>query len=100
MRSYDPRYSQGGLTNHIKDIEERSELVSKDRFTKTVCLFTEQNIEILLLLAEGLSAYQIGKKVGRSHRTVEKHIADMKMISECRNIPHLIAEAFRAGMIK
>lgn len=47
--------------------------------------------QIIALLADGLTSREIGNKLKLSHRTIEVHIAGLKMVYGAKNTTHLVA---------
>jgi len=60
---------------------------------------TEREIEILKLIAEGLSNKEIGDKLFIPHRTVDTHRTNLMKKLEVHNIAGLIRFAIRHGLI-
>ncbi|MBI1184914.1 response regulator [bacterium] len=61
---------------------------------------TEREIEILRLIAQGLSNKEIGDKLYISHRTVDTHRTNLMRKLDAKNIAALIRYAIRAGLIE
>lgn len=61
---------------------------------------TEKQKQILLLLSEGHTAVEIGAKIKRSKKTVEKHLEILRAVYGAKNSPHLIGIALRTGIIQ
>lgn len=59
---------------------------------------TEREIEILSLIAEGLSNKEIGDKIFISHRTVDTHRTNLMRKLDIHNIAGLIRFAIRNGL--
>lgn len=62
-------------------------------------LLTEREIEILKLIAEGLSNKEIGDKLFISHRTVDTHRTNLMKKLDVSNIAGLIRYAIKNGFI-
>lgn len=60
---------------------------------------TEREVEILRLLAEGLSNKEIGDKIFISHRTVDTHRTNLMKKLDVHNVAGLIRFAIRNGLI-
>jgi len=56
--------------------------------------------QTLLLIAEGLTSKEIGLKLGRSTRTVEKDKEILMTAYKAENTPHLVAIVLRKKIIK
>ena len=63
------------------------------------CEFSEREIEILLLICDGLSNQEIGDKLFISKRTVEKHRANILSKSNCKNTAGLVIYAIKNQII-
>ncbi len=63
------------------------------------CEFSEREIEILLLICDGLSNQEIGDKLFISKRTVEKHRANILAKSNCKNTAGLVIYAIKNQFI-
>jgi len=61
---------------------------------------TEREIEILKLIAQGLSNKEVGDKLFISHRTVDTHRTNLMRKLDAKNIAGLIRYAIRAGLIE
>lgn len=60
---------------------------------------SHRHVIILNMLSKGLKATAIGRTIGISDRTVEKHIERMKVKLGCKNTAHLVATAIRSEII-
>lgn len=61
---------------------------------------TEREIEILKLVAQGLTNKEIGDQLNISHRTVDTHRTNLMKKLEATNVAGLIRFAFRNGLIQ
>jgi DNA-binding NarL/FixJ family response regulator len=61
--------------------------------------FTETEIKVLCLLAEGLSNSEIARHMSVSGHTVDRHVTQMLRRSGARNRAGLVSAAFRAGVL-
>jgi DNA-binding CsgD family transcriptional regulator len=61
---------------------------------------TERDVKIVQLIADGLRAAEIGKKLRVSPRTVEFHVNKLKDKFSAKSQPHLAVLFFRRGLIK
>ncbi len=59
-----------------------------------------RHLQILPLLAEGMTNEEIGKRLFVSATTVHTHVGIMLVRSGARNRTHLVAIAFREGWLK
>lgn len=56
--------------------------------------------QIMSLLSSGYTASEIGVKINRSKKTVEKHLELLRAVYGAKNSTHLIGIALRNGIIK
>lgn len=61
--------------------------------------FTEREIEVLRLIADGFDTAEIAEKLAYSERTVKNVIHDVTIRFNLRNRSHAVAYAIRAGVI-
>jgi DNA-binding NarL/FixJ family response regulator len=61
--------------------------------------FTETEIKVLCLLADGLSNSEIAGHLSVSGHTVDRHVTQMLRRSRTRNRAGLVSAAFRAGVL-
>lgn len=81
------------LINPDKSLSQ-SELIDSKK-----ALLTEREIEILKLIAEGLSNKEIGDQLFISHRTVDTHRTNLMKKLEVNNIAGLIRYAIKQGFV-
>ena len=62
-------------------------------------VLTEREIEILKLIAEGLSNKEIGEQLFISHRTVDTHRTNLMRKLDVNNIAGLIRYAIRHSLV-
>lgn len=60
---------------------------------------TKREVEILRLIAMGLSAKKIGRELAIAHRTVERHIDHIRLKTRTRNRAHMVAYAVREKLL-
>lgn len=60
---------------------------------------TEQEMAVIKLCADGYNSKKIGERLNISHRTVEKHIENVKEELGLPNMAALISNAFRCGWV-
>ena len=61
---------------------------------------TKRQVQILQLLADGITTEEIPLKLGLSWYTIRAHIRYARSRLKARSIAHAIAIAFRKGIIK
>jgi DNA-binding NarL/FixJ family response regulator len=87
-------FSQELMQNLLRNYKVTKELKSPESE------LSEREIEILLLISEGLSNQEIGDKLFISKRTVEKHRANIMEKSKCKNTAGLIMYAIKNQLIE
>ena len=60
---------------------------------------TQRQIEVLRLVASGLTATAVARSLGISTHTVNGHLREMFRRSEVRNVAALIALAYASGIL-
>ena len=60
---------------------------------------TPRELEVLLLICDGLSSKQIGQRLGITRKTVEFHRAQISDKTETSNVAGLVRWAMREGLI-
>lgn len=66
--------------------------------TLGVCL-TARELEVLTLVADGLSAKEVALRIAIAPRTVERHIDNARMKMRARNRIHLVTCAIASGLL-
>lgn len=66
---------------------------------ETFAPLTSREVEVLKLVAVGLSAKQVAQQLSIAPRTVERHIDHVRLKTRTRNRTHMVAHAIRAGLI-
>ena len=66
----------------------------------TLASLTEREIEILKLVAEGLTNKEIGDQLFISHRTVDTHRTNLMKKLDINNVAGLIRFAYKSGLIQ
>lgn len=72
---------------------------SSDKHNLQEIEFSKRELEILQLITEGFTNKEIGEKVHISHRTVDKHRANMMQKIEARNVAELVRYAMKNELI-
>lgn len=91
------RYFSSALTLNL--IEQPVSSVIPGSYDSKKAQLTEREIEILKMIAEGLSNKEIGDKLFISHRTVDTHRTNLMKKLEVNNIAGLIRYAMKNGFI-
>lgn len=87
-------FSQELMQNLLKNYKITKELKEPDS------ALSDREVEILLLISEGLSNQEIGDRLFISKRTVEKHRANILDKTNCRNAAGLIMYAIKNQLIE
>ncbi|MFC2113475.1 response regulator transcription factor [Bacteroidota bacterium] len=58
-----------------------------------------REIEVIELLAQGLTTYQIGQKLNISSTTVISHRNNLRIKLKCKNCVELISKAHQIGLL-
>ena len=64
-----------------------------------VVLLTKREHDVLLHLAQGLSAKEVAIKLAITARTVESHIDRLRLKTRTRNRTHMVAHAIQQGLL-
>ena len=87
-------FSQELMQNLLRNYKVSKELKEPDS------ALSDREVEILLLISEGLSNQEIGDRLFISKRTVEKHRANILDKTNCRNAAGLIMYAIKNQLIE
>lgn len=79
-------------------LNKSNNLPEQNRFQEIQ--LTDREIEILKLIAEGLTNKEIGDNLSISHRTVDTHRTNLMKKLEVTNVAGLIRFAFQKGLIQ
>jgi DNA-binding CsgD family transcriptional regulator len=63
-------------------------------------LFTTRQAEVLAALAEGLTAAEVGRRLGISRRTVEDHLAAAKKVTGAKTSVEAVARCYCYGLLR
>ena len=64
-----------------------------------VVLLTKREHDVLLHLAQDLSAKEVAIKLAITARTVESHIDRLRLKTRTRNRTHMVAHAIQQGLL-
>ena len=73
--------------------------IKQDPFASRQTL-SESEREVIELLSRGWTAREIGEHMALNSRTIERHIENLRLKMNARNVAHLIANAFLKGTLK
>ena len=73
--------------------------VARDPRLTVVVMLTPRELDVLRLLAEGLSAKEIAIQLAITSRTVESHVDKLRLKTGARNRTHMVAQAIHLGLL-
>lgn len=82
------------------DAKEIETAIKRFNYVDSRYSLTSREAECLKLYSEGMSADEISAILKISRRTVESHVANMKMKLNCKNTVELVAKAICLGYLK
>lgn len=85
----------GRVIERLADIPERGPDAAELR-----SLLTPRELEVMALIAHGLSNRQISQKLVVSEATVKTHVARVIMKTGCRDRAQAVAVAYRSGLVR
>lgn len=62
-------------------------------------VFTDKELELIQMTANGVKRSEIAEKTKRSIRTIESHLDRLKKEFKCGSVPHLVAFFLRNKLI-
>jgi DNA-binding CsgD family transcriptional regulator len=71
-----------------------------DGITEAKIVLTPREREVVALIADGMSAKDIGRQMNLSPRTVERHIETSRCKLRAQNKAQLVANALAVGLIE
>jgi two-component system nitrate/nitrite response regulator NarL len=84
---------------HISE-EAHTVLLSRDGAkSERLSGLTEREVEVLKLIAEGMSNKEVGDQLFISHRTVDTHRTNLMQKLDCHNIAGLVRIAIQEGLV-
>ncbi|MFY8138335.1 MAG: response regulator [Flavobacteriales bacterium] len=84
---------------HISE-EAHTVLLSRDGAkSERLSGLTEREVEVLKLIAEGMSNKEVGDRLFISHRTVDTHRTNLMQKLDCHNIAGLVRIAIQEGLV-
>jgi DNA-binding NarL/FixJ family response regulator len=91
-------YLSQDVTLSLLDKSNSKSASSSD--TITLSQLTEREIEILKLVAQGMTNKEVGDQLNISHRTVDTHRTNLMKKLDITNVAGLIRFAFKNGLIQ
>lgn len=79
--------------------EVHTVLLKKTEGDKIIASLTDRELEIIRLIAEGLSNKEIGERLFISHRTVDTHRTNLMQKLEIHNVAGLVRWAIQRGLV-
>lgn len=94
--------AEGGnyFSGDVMEAMERPVQVATDKNTGIITELTNRELEILQLVAKGLSNKEIGEELFISHRTVDTHRTNLMKKIEVHNVAGLIRFAMDHGLVE
>ena len=84
---------------HVKLVERRPHRLQAASVHTFEQVPTEREIEVLLLVSDGLANREIGERLFLSEETVKTHVRSILAKLQARSRAHAVAVAFRRGLI-
>lgn len=91
-------YFSKDVTNSL--LNKQSQPANNGSAAVALAQLTDREIEILKLVAEGLTNKEIGDRLFISHRTVDTHRTNLMKKLEVNNVAGLIRFSFKNGLIE
>lgn len=85
----------GGVIERLAKVPEQAPDAAELR-----SVLTPRELEVLALIAHGLSNRQISEKLVVSEATVKTHVARVIMKTGCRDRAQVVAVAYRSGLVR
>lgn len=101
--SHDPGESCNDVIRVAPSADLRDLLQALERFETTPIdssSLTSRHLEILQLIASGLSTDEVGEKLGIAAKTVNNHLSAVYRRLRARNLTQAVLRAVRAGLIE
>ncbi len=80
-------------------LEMRSQAETLQQGARVNTQLTRREMEVILLLSDGLTSHEIAKELAISNHTVDWYINGLQEKLKARNRQHVVALAFRLGLI-
>jgi LuxR family transcriptional regulator len=80
-------------------LELRGQAEALENTAKVDTQLTRREMEVILLLADGLTSHEIAKQLTISNHTVDWYINGLQEKLKARNRQHVVALAFRLGLV-
>ncbi len=62
-------------------------------------VISPRELQVVQLIADGLTGKEIGQRLGIGESTVETHVEHVRTKLEARSRPHIVARAIAMGLI-
>jgi LuxR family transcriptional regulator len=80
-------------------LEIRGEAEALEEAAKVDTQLTRREMEVIMLLADGLTSHEIAKALAISNHTVDWYINGLQEKLKAKNRQHVVALAFRLGLV-
>ena len=90
------------ITDHLHTNESLGKVLKETRqrrHKKVLKSLTKREVEIIRLLAEGMSTKGIAEHLNRSFHTIETHRGNIKHKLGCKNVAEIAAMGYRMGLV-
>jgi DNA-binding CsgD family transcriptional regulator len=88
-----------GTMSLLNDKNEYETIYSKNYSSEISMLYSNREMDVIRLLAKGLSSKEIAIKLNISSQTVDKHRRNMLQKAQMKNTQELVVEAIRQGWL-
>ena len=87
------------VTSPVLDALRREQPPERERLTGRLAALTERELQVLRLMADGLTNREIGRRFVVSEATVRTHVSRILMKTDCRDRTQAVVLAYRAGLV-
>lgn len=87
------------VTSPVLEAVRREQPPERDRLTGRLATLTERELQVLRLMADGLTNREIGRRFVVSEATVRTHVSRILMKTDCRDRTQAVVLAYRAGLV-
>lgn len=87
------------VTSPVLEALRREQPPERERLTGRVATLTERELQVLRLMADGLTNREIGRRFVVSEATVRTHVSRILMKTDCRDRTQAVVLAYRAGLV-
>ncbi|MDO5696579.1 MAG: response regulator transcription factor [Dermatophilus congolensis] len=87
------------VTSPVLDALRREQPPERDRLTGRLATLTERELQVLRLMADGLTNAEIGRRFVVSEATVRTHVSRILMKTDCHDRTQAVVLAYRSGLV-